>query len=258
MEEGDSTRASELVVSVLGRTIRVREQQHEGEFAPIFSDAWTGSRVWAAAHMLVAHLAERAHAGLVAGARCLELGAGPGLCGLAAAALGAESVVLTDQREMLDLLRANIALNPQLPRVSAAELNWACGAPAEMRERFDLVLVSDCINEIYGEESFGQLAATIRAVCAPGGTCVLTHEERSADGVAATAFRRFEVLCAELGLAVCRLDSPARPSAAQRVAKSPSGGPERRPAAEGEDEGGPDGDIRLFELRPGVAPVDRG
>ncbi|RMZ52573.1 hypothetical protein APUTEX25_003716, partial [Auxenochlorella protothecoides] len=53
-----------------------------------------GARLWVAAHILNRLLA--AHPDMVAGRSVLELGAGCGACGLAAARLGAARVVLTD------------------------------------------------------------------------------------------------------------------------------------------------------------------
>jgi predicted nicotinamide N-methyase len=53
---------------------------------------------WPAAVVLARYLA-RHQATLVAGAVCLELGAGTGLVGTAAALLGAARVVLTDKAD---------------------------------------------------------------------------------------------------------------------------------------------------------------
>ncbi|PNH00198.1 hypothetical protein TSOC_013998 [Tetrabaena socialis] len=53
-----------------------------------------GAKVWMVAHLLCLELA--AHPRLLAGRRVLEVGSGCGVVGLAAAALGAASVVLTD------------------------------------------------------------------------------------------------------------------------------------------------------------------
>lgn len=199
-------------VRVADAVIRLAEAQQPEAFAPIFSDAWTGSRVWNAAYALVGLLCRRAKAGGLAGKRCVELGAGPGLCGLAASALGAASVLLTDQSVMVEMLRRNIALNPGLRGVVAAELDWASAA-LHAGQQYDIVLVSDCVNEIYGAGSFAQLAGAIRALTAPGGTCLLAHEERSV-GVATPAFVRFRALCAARGLSVTRLHSDGSGDAA--------------------------------------------
>ncbi|KAK2078363.1 hypothetical protein QBZ16_003203 [Prototheca wickerhamii] len=68
-----------------------------------------GARLWAAAHILCKALAQRP--GAVRGRRVLELGAGCGACGLAAARLGAERVALTDYLDaVLDCTGASVAL----------------------------------------------------------------------------------------------------------------------------------------------------
>ncbi|KAJ1628927.1 putative methyltransferase-domain-containing protein [Pavlovales sp. CCMP2436] len=194
-----------------GRTVRLIEEQPQEEFAPIFSDAWTGSRVWGAAHVLTSHMSDLAEAGGLRGARVLELGAGPGMCGLAAAALGAASVALTDQKAMVSLLERNIKLNPELGgAVTAAELNW--GGPHAGVAPYDVVLVSDCVNILYGEASFGQLAGTIHALCAPRGVCLLTHAERAKVGAEETGFNRFTRLCESRGLSVRRLECVRAPA----------------------------------------------
>jgi hypothetical protein len=293
-----------------GFAINLVEEQPEDAFAPIFSDAWTGSRVWAAAHVLVDHLRESSHAGALAGARMIELGAGPGLCGLAAAGLGAASVLITDQEEMVELMRRNIALNPELLCVSAAELRWGSELPAStVQPPYDIILVSvravravalyrqllrpalarrshwrfarqpavaclpahvpsvfghtalaplasalrhcsqDCVNIIYGSESFAQLAATIRSLSSPQSRCLLSHEERSA----ASAFDAFRSLCAAQGLSVREL-SRAAPTDADgagvRVGQGESGA--ARAGTDGSPvvvEGGGGNGIQLFEIR---------
>jgi hypothetical protein len=69
-----------------------------------------GARVWTVAHMLCRELA--AHPSIVRGQRVLEIGAGCGVCGILAAKLGAEAVVLTDYCDpVLLLLRECMHLN---------------------------------------------------------------------------------------------------------------------------------------------------
>ncbi|EFJ42582.1 hypothetical protein VOLCADRAFT_97402 [Volvox carteri f. nagariensis] len=69
-----------------------------------------GAKVWMVAHMLCLELASNRE--LVAGRRVLELGSGCGVCGLAAAALGAGHVVLTDvEGPVLRNLRSCMHLN---------------------------------------------------------------------------------------------------------------------------------------------------
>ena len=154
--------------------------------APIFSDTWLGTELWPAARALVAFLEERRTA-LASAAQVLELGAGTGACGLAAAALGARRVLLTDKPVLLPLMRANVVAN-RFDRgggcvVECAELTWrsrgherrsggderrlrgdeheehgeehgeehASGGaqlPALLPAGADLVLASDCLNPV--------------------------------------------------------------------------------------------------------------
>ncbi len=124
-----------------------------------------GGRVWGAAPLLVAALAALPRARLAAAA-VLELGAGAtGLCGLAAARLGAAHVALTDAAPpLLAQLAANVALNApeqggaQPWHVHVHTLDWdrdgdahaappdaALPPPLPPHARFDLVLASDVL-----------------------------------------------------------------------------------------------------------------
>lgn len=133
-------------------------------FAPIFSDEWLGTELWPAARTLVAYLererrmAARAH-------RVVELGAGTGACGLAAALVGATDVLLTDKPSLLPAMQANAAANG-LAHVRCAALEWSVHGlrSDELLEGSDLVLMSDCLNPVYGEQHAVALAATLHAL----------------------------------------------------------------------------------------------
>ena len=92
-----------------------------------------------------------------------ELGSGTGVCGLAAAALGAPRVVLTDLDAYLPLLRRNVDRNrrlfPSTSRVSVAAFHWGDspeGLKAEAEAEgeqgvepsfpFSVILVSECVS----------------------------------------------------------------------------------------------------------------
>lgn len=121
---------------------------------------------------------------LACGRRILEIGAGLGLPGLCAAALGAAEVVLTDLEESLPLLERNVALNPALPpdlvKVKALDWNWpeerlldVAGGPV------DLVLGCDILaGVVAGAAHFAPILRLIRTLCDNGGMALLTATER--------------------------------------------------------------------------------
>ncbi|KAG2761061.1 hypothetical protein JG687_00007742 [Phytophthora cactorum] len=132
-----------------------------------------GGEVWAGALVLCEFL--EANDQEVQGRNVIELGAGCGLCGLIAAALGARMAVLTD--EYPDLLARNIAKNQHIwaeretdgffPIVSSGELEWGVAESiAPFAHKFDTVLGSE-ITQL-GRDLHVPLLETICSVLRPG------------------------------------------------------------------------------------------
>jgi len=152
---------------------------------PLRSGEELGLRPWPSGRRLAALLA--ASPALVRGRSVLELGAGCGLAGLAAAALGAR-VILTDTPSagrVLAQLRRNAALNGGAAEVRALE--WAepeGGGGGEEEwlapgERFDLILGADVM---YHPEHPALLAGVLAARLArPSGEATLLCPLRGAE-----------------------------------------------------------------------------
>lgn len=129
-----------------------------------------GGEVWAGAFVLCEFLEQRARE-LVEGRRVVELGAGCGLCGFVAAALGARQVVLTD--EYPDLLEGNALKNHQLwqdassTEVTSAALEWGeQDAMQPFLGQFDTMVGSEVTQ--LGRDLHLPLLETVRAVLRPG------------------------------------------------------------------------------------------
>lgn len=105
------------------------------------------------------------------GMRVLELGAGAGHAGIAAAARGAE-VTLSDAVE-LALLVARLNSWPVRSRVQMARLRW--GDDRLAGEPFPLILGSDLV---YDPNHFPQLERCAREHLAPGGRWLLSEPHR--------------------------------------------------------------------------------
>lgn len=170
--------------------------------------------MWPCAALLAQYLTFGANGrALVEGACVVELGAGTGLAGLHAAALGARQLVLSDALtrshgklgELEALLRSNIERNRHLlascgealgvadcdfanplhaesvarlslPRLDGGEAEEA--SPSS-EEGFDLVIVSDCTYEGIGVK-FDELARTVSRVLRrdPSARALICHEVR--------------------------------------------------------------------------------
>eukprot|EP00310_Coccolithus_braarudii_P020310 CAMPEP_0183351060 /NCGR_PEP_ID=MMETSP0164_2-20130417/23336_1 /TAXON_ID=221442 /ORGANISM="Coccolithus pelagicus ssp braarudi, Strain PLY182g" /LENGTH=217 /DNA_ID=CAMNT_0025523151 /DNA_START=79 /DNA_END=728 /DNA_ORIENTATION=+ len=126
------------------------------------NDAEIGGRVWKAAPLLCAWLAEAQPE--IEGASICELGAGTGAVGLYAAGLGATRVLLTDgSSRLVSLLRENAAVNSwaRCSSIEVQQLTW--GGDAVPEGCFDWVLGSDLT---YDDEARALLCHTLHRLLA--------------------------------------------------------------------------------------------
>lgn len=139
--------------------------------------------MWAAAVPLARHLGGLAQDW--ASTSVCELGAGCGLCGLAAVALGAKRVVLTDLE--LKMCQRNADANfhgADRDRVCVRELHWGRGGNGGKRccgglcthEGFDMIIGSDLIYTIGAAEA---VAETMSMLSKPGTVALLCNPEVS-------------------------------------------------------------------------------
>lgn len=135
--------------------------QDRGDVLPSF----TASKVWPAAYAMVAYLEQLEQAeGSVGGKSVLELGAGTGLVGLAAAMLGATRVVLTDLDENLGLLEHNAKQNGLSGNTQAAGLDWTADIPLSLQGPWDIIVAADCV---FWEYLFEPLVSTLAQLLKP-------------------------------------------------------------------------------------------
>ena len=189
--------------------LRIQQQMDAEDLCAIFDDAWLGSRVWEATTTFCDRLCgDQPLVPALAGSTVLELGAGTGIGGLVAAALGAADVVTTDMESpqgTLNLIRHNIELNSEAiaaaqptvaaaPRLRAAPLDWTAAPSAAWRAEFepaagfDTILAAECIYTGIesGEAAAGgeqrevwrALAETICALARPHTAVFVCSKER--------------------------------------------------------------------------------
>jgi predicted nicotinamide N-methyase len=156
----------------------------------------TGGTVWPAAHMLARYLAKRR---FPSGWTCLDLGTGTGAAGLAAAALGASKVALTDLSHALDMARCNVERNNLKAEVCA--LDWSNPRDSEafdLVQQYDVVLAAECIlPKLYPLEPF---VGCLDNVIGPSTEALVAVELRTWHEFDPKA--RFVELCASQGLRV--------------------------------------------------------
>ena len=107
----------------------------------------------------------------------LELGAGGGLVGLAVA-VGCNvtsTLHITDQDEMFDLMKKNIALNNLSSRVAASIYDWGQPTPPNLPVHPDIILAADCV---YFETAFPLLQSTLKDLIGPNTVCYFCFKRR--------------------------------------------------------------------------------
>lgn len=181
----------------------------------------TGFRLWESAPHLIEYL--NVHREVVKDRIVLELGAGTGAVGLAAAACGAQSVVLSDadttatlegehgweERSRIATLGENVRLNGKITAaVHVQPLRWgdhaqiaaiAAGWPGG----FGTIVGSDVL---YSPRLYDGLAATIRTLAAYDSRVVLSFPERHGDE---NAF--FDLLAPQFELVGSHVSDAPRP-----------------------------------------------
>ncbi|EFJ08338.1 hypothetical protein SELMODRAFT_131998 [Selaginella moellendorffii] len=106
--------------------------------------------------------------------RVVELGAGTGLPGMAAALLGASEVILTDRAGLLPCLRRNVEANQLESRVRVLELEWGADC-SQVAAPVDFVLCSDILYDI---EAVPALAKTLLDLSGESTRILLAYELR--------------------------------------------------------------------------------
>ncbi len=158
-----------------------------------------GTTVWDASIVLAKYLEKNVRKGefsrvKVKGKRCIELGAGMGLAGMAFALLGAD-VALTDTTDaVMALLRRNVDTNMSQAalklkdadwaidvagKVSVAELDWSNTSHYEaLNPPFDYIIAADCV---YSEKAVPHFLNCCLAMAAGNlkSTIVVCNEFRS-------------------------------------------------------------------------------
>ena len=113
-------------------------------------------QVWPASVALCEHLVER---GRLAARTAIDLGCGPGLVGIVAALLGAETTLADLVPEAVELAAGNARANGVAVEATTLDLR----APGALDRRFDLVLASDVLYEAPLAEDVPMAIATLLA-----------------------------------------------------------------------------------------------
>ncbi len=126
------------------------------------------SKVWEASLLLASKMASRP---VDPGERLLELGAGLGVSGLAAAAFGHDVTITEYDPHALAFLEAN-RLENGCHHARVRRLDWH---HLDLDERFDVILGSELI---YRESDFQAMRSLFRELLQPGGEILLAGETR--------------------------------------------------------------------------------
>lgn len=139
-------------------------------------DGATGLNIWDGAIALAKYL-EKHSTTIVSGKSILELGAGTGVVGIAAALLDAHDVLLTDLPYALDNLRHNVQLNLRESTVAAIQsLDWTSSSTYPIHRAWDLIIGADVI---WLAHLVPSLVQVINACAADDTSVIIAHQTRS-------------------------------------------------------------------------------
>lgn len=141
-----------------------------------------GATTWDCGLVLAHYLIKQHEMGRcpVSGRRVIELGAGTGVVGLTAAALGAQQVVLTDKEHLLPLLQRNIKRNDLQSNAEVVALTWGEQLPGCLQPPYDVILCSDLV---YSSASVQPLLSTLSTLMGPDSTVLYACEFREGAGL---------------------------------------------------------------------------
>jgi len=119
---------------------------------------------------------------VVRGKKVLDLGSGPGLTGLVAAELGATRVLITDLKEVAELISSNVERYKKergveiKAEVVARAYDWSCSVTEQnVPIDNDLVIFSECL---YFEQLFEWLHGALLEVVPVGGYALFSYRLR--------------------------------------------------------------------------------
>lgn len=215
-KEQGSKRASTMVQRMIN-SLQWRQAHSKDEYYPLAMESGaelrlrqlqagevtglgTGATVWPAAHVLVKYLERKYDKMGMKGLKVVDLGSGTGVAGIAAAALGASTSFLTDQEQLLFLMRENAercsqdnGVPPEALRVVAYD--WGMD-DHKLSPPVDVILISDCVlPKLYPIEP---LVDAIDKLSGPETVTIMSYEHRHYE--AFDPRRRFEELASMRGL----------------------------------------------------------
>eukprot|EP00798_Chlamydomonas_sp_ICE-L_P020002 gene20002-26715_t len=182
--------AHELQIELAGCTVRLKQNPH----ALTAARMGVGACVWEGELLLAAYLASLPQHRYI-GARCVELGSGPGLIGLLMAKLGAK-VVITDIKKVLPLIEDNVKLNElsveqrrgaESGIAEVEELEWGAEGYMSRVESLasggplDWIVAADCcyIDNEGLSPSTSHFIRTCHGLCSASTRCLVSFELRS-------------------------------------------------------------------------------
>ncbi|KAF2673725.1 hypothetical protein BT63DRAFT_367821 [Microthyrium microscopicum] len=137
-----------------------------------------GGQLWPAGMVLSKYMLRKFGHGGLENKTIVEIGAGGGLVGLAVAkgCHGFQApMYITDQVNMLELMKQNILKNDLTQLVQAKVYDWGEACPSDMPSQPDIILAADCV---YFEPAFPLLEKTLVDLIGDNSVCYFCFKKR--------------------------------------------------------------------------------